>query len=217
MSMAPTYLLATRNPGKLRELRGLFESAGFSVIDLNEAGIAETAEEDGLEQFDSFAENALAKARHFHRVSGGIPTIADDSGLEVHALGGRPGVRSKRWSGRGDLSGRALDEANNAELLKAMRGESDRRARYSCAAALVDDEREVVGVGETAGSMLEEPRGRHGFGYDPFFLSDELHQTFGEATTDEKARISHRARAFAALLHALTSTRPADSAIGSDA
>ena len=201
--MSEPLLLATRSQGKLRELRPLFREAGFDVVDLVEAGIPETAEEDELEAFDSFEENALAKARHFHRLSR-RPTVADDSGLEVLALGGSPGVRSKRWSGRAELSGQELDGANNARLLEALRAVEDRRARYVCVAAYVDDRRELVRRGETAGEILRERSdGTHGFGYDPYFRSAELGRTFAEVDGAAKGRVSHRGRAFRALLAAL--------------
>lgn len=192
-------LLATRSPGKIRELRALFVDAGLEVIDLGAAGIAESPEEDGLETASTFEENALAKARHFHRVSR-MPTVADDSGLEATALGGEPGVRSKRWSGRDDLQGQALDDANNALLLERLRTASDRRARYVCAAAYCDGEREVVERGETSGRITTTPSGPDGFGYDPYFASDELGKTFGDVSMEDKARVSHRARAFTKLL-----------------
>jgi XTP/dITP diphosphohydrolase len=115
-------------------------------------------------------------------------------------LGGRPGVRSKRWSGRTDLTGQALDDANNAYLLEAMRGAPDRTARYVCAAAFVGLGREFVERGEAHGRILEGPKGTHGFGYDPYFRSDDLQKTFGEASREEKERVSHRGRAFAKLI-----------------
>lgn len=195
-------LLATRSAGKLRELRPLFADAGIEVIDLREAGIEETAAEDALEAFESFEENALAKARYFHRLTG-RPTFADDSGLAVQALGGRPGVHSKRWSGRTDLSGQALDEENNRLLLAALRDEADRSARYVCAAALVEVGRALVTLGEVRGEILEVAGGANGFGYDPYFYSDELGRTFGEASREEKERVSHRGRAFRALIERL--------------
>ena len=117
---AGVVLLATRSEGKLRELRPLFAAAGMQVRDLREAQVGETADEDAVEAFDTFAENALAKARYFHALTG-LPTVADDSGLEVEVLQGQPGVRSKRWSWRPDLTGQALDDANNAKLLEALR------------------------------------------------------------------------------------------------
>ena len=201
---ARTLLLATRSAGKLRELRPLFTDAGFDIVDLDAAGLPERPEEeDDLEAFSTFEENALAKARHFFARSGGMPTVADDSGLEVAALRGAPGVRSKRWSGRSELGGLALDAANNALLLEALRGEADRRARYVCVAALVSSQRQLVRRGETAGVIVDRPRGDGGFGYDPYFLSDELGATFGEVDRKSKERVSHRGRAFRALLDAL--------------
>jgi XTP/dITP diphosphohydrolase len=199
--------LATRSAGKLRELRAMVREAGVEVMDLTEAGIAEAADEDTLEAEPTFEANALAKARHFHRVSG-MPTLADDSGLEVAALGGDPGVRSKRWSDRADLSGQALDDANNRLLLRRLEGESDRRAKYVCAAAWCDGVREVVERGETAGEITERAFGAGGFGYDPYFFSSELQRTFGEVTMEAKARVSHRARAFAKLLRHIAKVGP---------
>jgi len=201
-----SLLIATRSAGKLRELRELFRGVGIAVVDLAEAGIAEAAEEDDLEQAETFEENALAKARYFARRAHRA-VVADDSGLEVDALGGRPGVRSKRWSGRPDLSGVALDEANNARLLDALRGMTNRAARYVCVAAFVDGTEELACRGTSSGVVLDRPRGSGGFGYDPYFLSDELGKTFGEAGVEEKERVSHRGRAFRALIAALQARR----------
>jgi XTP/dITP diphosphohydrolase len=184
----------------------MFAAAGIDVVDLNDAKIAEASDEDALEAATTFEENALAKARHFHRVSG-LPTVADDSGLEVAALGGDPGVYSKRWSARADLSGQALDDANNALLLQRLEGAKDRRARYVCAAAYCDGATELVERGETVGLITVVPRGNGGFGYDPYFESSELGRTFGEVSMEEKGRVSHRARAFAKLLQRLTPRR----------
>jgi XTP/dITP diphosphohydrolase len=193
-------LLATRSAGKIRELRPMFATAGFEVVDLAAAGIAETADEDLLEDADTFEANALAKARYF-RAKSGMPTVADDSGIEVRALNGAPGVRSKRWSERPDLSGQALDDANNALLLSRLGPSRDRAARYVCAAAFCGDVEFVV-RGEVEGVITREPRGSGGFGYDPYFESLELggRRTFGEVSMEEKARVSHRARAFGKLL-----------------
>jgi XTP/dITP diphosphohydrolase len=192
-------LLATRSQGKLRELRPLFDAQGIALVDLDEAGVIERPEEDALEVFDSFEENALAKARYFHALTG-RPTFADDSGIAVDALHGAPGVRSKRWSGRADLTGQALDDENNRLLLERLRGVANRRAQYVCAAAFVDDARAFVERGAVGGCIVDEPRGVRGFGYDPFFVCDELGRTFGEATRAEKEVVSHRGRAFRALL-----------------
>ena len=117
----------------------MLAARGIATVTLDAAGVPEhAAAEDGLEQFETFEENALAKARYFFERAGRRPTVADDSGLEVVALGGRPGVRTKRWSGRTDLSGRALDGANNAKMLSELAGVADRRARYVCVAAYID-------------------------------------------------------------------------------
>lgn len=200
-------LLATRSAGKIRELRPLFADAGIAVVGLDEVGFPEHPDvEDDLERFDTFEENALAKARYFHSLSG-LATVSDDSGLEIAALGGRPGVRTKRWSGRSDLVGQTLDDANNATMLAALASVVDRRARYVCVAAFVDGPRELWRRGETTGVMSTESRGSDGFGYDPYFLSDELGVSFGEADRLSKERVSHRGRAFRALLSALSETR----------
>lgn len=191
--------MATRSEGKLRELRPLFAAHGIAVIDLHAAGIAESSVEDTLEIHATFEENALAKARYFHAVSG-RRTVADDSGLVVPALGGSPGVLSKRWSGRDDLKGQALDDENNRLLRERLGNTHDRSAYYVCAAAYVDGQREMTCRGEVHGRILDAPRGSGGFGYDPYFFSAELGGTFGEVRGDEKARVSHRARAFGALV-----------------
>jgi XTP/dITP diphosphohydrolase len=210
----PAILIATRSEGKRRELLRLLAPLGSRLLTLDDANIPADPAEDAIEAHATFEENALAKARWFHRRSG-LPCIADDSGLAVDALGGAPGVHSKRWSGRGDLDGAALDAANNAKLLESLAatdagaGAGARRgrgARYVCVGAYVDGEREVVRRGETIGFIVDEPRGSGGFGYDPYFWSPELGVTFGEATMEGKAEVSHRGRAMRALCNALRST-----------
>jgi XTP/dITP diphosphohydrolase len=196
------FVLATRSQDKVRELSDLFRGSGHSIVTLEELGVEPLPEEDSLEDADTFEENALAKARYFAKRIGRA-VLADDSGLEVTALGGRPGVVSKRWSGRSDLSGKRLDEANNARLLAELSGVRDRGARYVCAAALWAEGTERTCRGTAAGIILEEPRGSNGFGYDPYFFSEELRKTFGEASLEEKQSVSHRARAFRALIRAL--------------
>jgi XTP/dITP diphosphohydrolase len=217
--MLPSRLLiATRSRGKLRELRPLFESHGLTALDLDGAGLPESEDEPGLEIYETFEENALAKARHFH-ARAGVPTVADDSGLVVDALGGAPGVRSKRWSGRPDLSGQALDDENNRLLLERLAGlpaPDARTARYVCAAAYVDDVRELVHRGEVRGRILDAPRGAGGFGYDPYFYSAELQRTFAEVSGAEKERVSHRGRAVRALVRALMSEAGPGSSSHSD-
>lgn len=193
-------VLATRNRGKLEELRALLEPLGHDLLDLDDAGIVPDGVEDELEQYDTFEENALAKARYFFSRAGGLGVLADDSGLEVRALGGRPGVHSKRFSGRTDLSGRALDAENNARLLAALESAGDRGARFVCAAAFVSSRGEAVARGVVDGRILEMPRGSEGFGYDPLFYAVELGKSFGEADVAEKERVSHRGRAFRALI-----------------
>jgi XTP/dITP diphosphohydrolase len=211
------YLLATRSAGKLRELRPLFAQYQLRVIDLHDAGIPEHPDEAHIEQFETFEENARAKADYFFRKSG-LPTFTDDSGLVVHALGGRPGVRSKRWSERPDLDGEQLDAANNMKLLQELRAlapDTIPTAEYVCAAVFANDRETATQLGRTAGVIVQEPIGTQGFGYDPYFLSAELGVTFGEAETTAKNSISHRGRAFSSLLTTLFST-PKSSAPESD-
>jgi len=201
-------LLATRSAGKVRELLALSEAFGWAVETLADAGVTEDAAEDALEDADTFEGNALAKARWFAARTQRV-VLADDSGLAVDALSGRPGVHSKRWSGRDDLSGVLLD-AENITLLQreltaaADRGVRSRRARYVCAAACVWPGGDVVVRGETEGLILAHPRGEGGFGYDPVFFSDDLGCTFAEASLAQKAEVSHRGRAFRQLLHELS-------------
>jgi XTP/dITP diphosphohydrolase len=201
-------VLATRSAGKLRELQPLLQESGLEPVTLAELGVPLDPGEEDIERFDSFRENALAKAHYFYARCGGLPVVADDSGLEVAALGGRPGVHSKRWSGRTDLSGAALDAANNAQLMAALRSVSNRSARYVCEAAWVDATTERVARGECDGSVIELPRGAAGFGYDPHFLSNELGLTFGEASLTERARVSHRGRALRRLLSSTVDVVP---------
>ena len=207
------WILATRNAGKLRELRALFADVGLEVIDLEQAGIAERPEEEQIEIHDTFEANALAKARYYAARAPGRTVVADDSGLEVIALGGAPGVKSKRWSGRGDLSGAALDASNNALLLERLADGVDRRARFVCAAAWCDGVRTEVVRGEVPGVIVMQAAGTQGFGYDPHFFATELGMTLGEATVAEKQRVSHRARAFAALLQRLRTLGVVSSAV----
>jgi XTP/dITP diphosphohydrolase len=193
-------LLATRSQDKLREIRMILGRVGDSLISLDDAGIAEDSAEDGIEAFETFRENALAKARHFAALTG-LCTLADDSGLAVEALAGAPGVRSKRFSGA-DARGRELDDANNRELLRRLAAVPPplRTAHYVCVAACVrPDAPGIAVVGTCAGTILAEPHGDGGFGYDPLFFVPALNATFAQVPTPEKNRQSHRARAFRAL------------------
>lgn len=198
-------LVATRSAGKQREVRRLLAGSGHEVVFPDDAGLWPLAEEDRVETGASFAENARLKAEHFARRAG-LATVADDSGLEVLSLGGAPGVRSRRWAGAEGPEAE-VDRANNAELLRRLLGapEARRRARYRCVLVLLRHPGAAPETFEGActGTILEAPRGEGGFGYDPLFLSDDLGKPFGEATEEEKDRVSHRGRAFRALLEAL--------------
>ena len=181
-------LLATRNPGKLVELRRML----VGVEGLDVVGLADVAEySEAPETASTFGENALAKARDAARATG-LPSVADDSGLAVDALNGMPGVLSARWSGRhGD------DRANLELLLAQIADVPDERrgAAFVCAAALVH--------GEWTGAIVHAPRGTNGFGYDPIFVPDGETRTSAELSDHEKDASSHRARALHALLPAL--------------
>jgi len=194
--------VATRSEGKQRELLRLLAAGGHAAVFPEDAGIPEAAEEAALESGDSFEINARRKAEYFARRTG-MPTLADDSGLEVFALGGAPGVRSKRWAGASG-SGAEVDAANNAELLRRLLGapEARRRARYRCVLVYLPVGGGVPEIfdGECRGVILEAPRGSGGFGYDPLFLSDEVGKTLAEASGEEKDRVSHRGRAVRALI-----------------
>jgi len=193
-------LLATRSVHKLAEIgrmigaEGAAPVPGLEIVGLDEAGIDESPDEDGIESFDTFAENALAKASHFFILSG-LPTLADDSGLVVDALGGMPGVRSKRFA---PVGSRPQDEANNRHLLRSLEGvpPAERSARYVCVLALVGAGPEpLLARGAAEGRILETPRGRGGFGYDPLFVELETGMGFAEIAPVEKDRLSHRGRA----------------------
>jgi XTP/dITP diphosphohydrolase len=198
-------LVATRSKGKQAEVRRLMEGSGIEVVFPDEAGVPQSLVEERLELADSFSANARAKAEYFAKQTG-LPTVADDSGLEVISLGGEPGVRSRRWAGA-DGTEEQVSKANNEYLLRRLRGapEARRRARYRCVLVLYRTPKSFPETfeGFATGRILEEPKGTGGFGYDPLFLSDELEQTFAEATPEAKDAVSHRGRAFAALKEAL--------------
>lgn len=182
-------LLGTRNPGKVKEIRTILDSSGWSFSSLQEFAAVGSAVEDGM----TYAENAIAKAR-FYAAATGMLALADDSGLEVAALSGAPGVYSARYAGEGasDADRRQL---LLAELAKVDSG--DRRARFVAAVAIVDSNGEVLNLSEgiCEGTITFEPRGTSGFGYDPLFVPDGYDQTFAELSDGVKNRISHRARA----------------------
>ncbi|MGD8319304.1 MAG: non-canonical purine NTP pyrophosphatase [Gemmatimonadota bacterium] len=199
-------VVATRSAHKMREIRRILTAVPeLRVLDLDEAGVAYDPVEEGVEAFDTFEANARAKAEYFHgRTS--LPTVADDSGLEVDALDGAPGVWSKRFAPDEGLEGEARDEANNRHLVRLLEGTptSGRTARYVCVAVLAGmDPGRTVFRGEAPGVILDHPRGRGGFGYDPYFFDPELGKTFAEISRDEKNARSHRGRAFRALADTL--------------
>ncbi len=197
-------LIATRNSGKLAELLEIFESLGRPLVDLEQAGVSPSPDEDGVERYATFEENAVAKARFYCDASGGLTTVADDSGLEVASLGGAPGVRSRRWAG---VSGSEaeISAANNAKLIAALERASSREARFVCVVALAHHGEVTTGWGAVSGRIARTPRGPNGFGYDPLFEAEELGgRTFGEASHSEKRLVSHRTRAFRDLVARLT-------------
>ena len=186
-------VLASSNPGKLREIRALLP-ASIEIVAQSELGIA-----DAEEPHDTFLENALAKARHASHASG-LPALADDSGLCVEALGGEPGVHSAYYAGReGD---RATRDARNNEKLLAQLGEH-RSAFYVCVMVLVRraaDPRPLVAEGIWRGVIARSPRGSNGFGYDPLFYVPSIKKTAAELDPEHKNRISHRGIALAKLI-----------------
>ena len=189
--MTRRLVIATGNPGKLREFRHLLAPLGWDVIPQSELNVP-AAEEPHL----TFVENALAKARHA-AAAAGLPALADDSGICAAALHGAPGVLSAR------LAGEPSDDArNNRELLRRLAGEGDRRAHYTCVLAAVraaDDPEPLIADARWHGVIVDQLRGHGGFGYDPLFLLPELGKTAAELDAAEKNRISHRGKAMAEL------------------
>jgi XTP/dITP diphosphohydrolase len=205
-----TLLVATRSAGKQREFARILGPLGHRLVFPDDIGLAARPDEDALELADTFEANARHKAEYFARRSR-VATVADDSGLEVLSLGGAPGVRSRRWAGATGAPDE-VDAANNAELLRRLAGAPPerRRARYCCVLVLVRGPGEPPESfeGSCAGRILDRAEGSGGFGYDPYFFSDDLQKSFGRATPEEKDRVSHRGRAIRALAEALE-RRPA--------
>lgn len=183
-------LVATTNRGKVREIRGILRGAPVEIVTLDSLPRVEEPEETGA----TFAENARLKALHYNRQTK-LPSVADDSGLEIAALGGAPGVQSARWAGTDyDVKFRRIHE------LLRERGMSGSPARFVCAVALAVDGRiEYEVEGTVQGEIAPEPRGSNGFGYDPIFLYPPLGRTLGEVSDELKATLSHRGAAFRAL------------------
>ena len=191
-------VIASNNPGKLREFQFLLQPLGIEVLTQAQLGIEE-AEEPHV----TFIENALTKARHVSRLSG-LPALADDSGICVEALGGAPGVLSARYAGDNPKS----DQRNNEKLLHDMQGVADRRAHYYCVLVLllhVDDPQPLIAEGEWHGEIAHAERGDGGFGYDPLFWLPELGKMSAELSREQKHAISHRGKALRVLLDRLRS------------
>ena len=197
-----SLLLGTRNPGKLREIISILDDSGWSFRSLQEFENIETPEENA----ETYAENAIVKAR-FYAEATGLWALADDSGLEVDALAGAPGVFSARYAGD-NASDAARRELLLAELANTRC--EDRRARFVSVVAIASPDGTVMNVseGRCEGTLTFAPRGHGGFGYDPLFIPDGYDQTFAELAADVKNRISHRARALFQTAHFLKSVNP---------
>ena len=196
---SPTVVIATRNPGKLREFAGLLESSGLTIRGLRDVGLEWEFEETG----SSFAENARLKALAYSRHTDD-PVLADDSGLEVFALDRRPGIYSARYAGHGATDGQRIQK-----LLDELSSHgSDRSARFVCALALARRGDLLIETeGECGGTIACAPSGSNGFGYDPIFFFPDLGRTYAELSEEEKNRVSHRARAVAAMREQMSLNR----------
>jgi XTP/dITP diphosphohydrolase len=185
-------VLASSNPGKLREFEALLAPLGMEVVPQSSLGIADAEEPHG-----TFVENALAKARHTSRRSH-LPALADDSGICAGALGGEPGVHSARFAGEP-----RSDARNNEKLVKLLADKEDRRAHYTCVIVLMrhaDDPEPLIAEGHWAGEIIAEPRGANGFGYDPHFFLKDFGKTAAELDPEQKNLVSHRGKALRRLL-----------------
>jgi XTP/dITP diphosphohydrolase len=188
-------VLASNNPGKIREIGQILAPLGIEIIPQSVLAVPQAEEPHA-----SFIENALAKARHAARLTG-LPALADDSGICVDALGGAPGVVSAHFAGEP-----RSDARNNRRLLEILETNDNRRAHYYCVMVLMrhgNDPQPLVAEGEWRGEILREPRGSGGFGYDPLFLDPMLGKTGAELSPEQKNRVSHRGKALAVLADAL--------------
>ena len=186
MSTITTLVIATRNKGKIAEIKNLLRDFPVALKDLGDFGPIPSVEEDG----DTFDENAYKKAIFTARVLG-LPAMADDSGLVVHALGGVPGVRSARYAGEN-----ASDKERCEKLIKEMRGLTDRKAKFECVISIaVPTGPALTYEGSCKGLIIDKPVGTNGFGYDPVFLYPGLKKTFAELSGEEKSLVSHRGKA----------------------
>ena len=188
-------VIATQNPGKLREFATLLQPFDFEAVPQDAFGVSEAEEPHA-----TFVENALAKARHAAQATG-LPALADDSGLCVLALNGAPGIYSARYAGEPKS-----DQRNNDKLIEELKGHAERRAFYYSALVLVmrpDDPHPLIAEGEWCGEVIDAPRGTGGFGYDPYFYLPEFGLTAAEIAPDIKNRVSHRGKALQALAEKL--------------
>lgn len=204
MSTPIPLFLATSNPGKLREYRRMTDATGIELVLIPDFEKLPLFEESA----PTFAENAAGKAMHYSRFVEGT-VLADDSGLVVPALGGRPGIHSARYAGPG-----ASDENRVRKLLREMDGKEGeaRRARFVCVSTIAKKGRALAVVSDfVEGTLTKEPRGKDGFGYDPIFFFEELGRTYAETTREEKNRFSHRGKAFRKIVKLLTSPDSATS------
>lgn len=198
--MAKILLIGSGNLDKSRELAVLLSETEWKIKSLRDFPSVEEPEEDA----DTFEGNALLKARYYGEKFG-VACVADDSGLEVSALGGAPGIYSARYAGPG-----CSYDDNNAKLLRELNGKQDRRARFVCCAAFLDvDGRHFYDLGTCEGVIAVATRGSNGFGYDPVFVPTGFDQTFGEMEPAQKHAISHRGKAFRALAKRLAQYEPA--------
>ena|SRR2546427_3265026 len=185
-------VLASSNPGKLREFEALLAPLGTEIVSQSSLGIADAEEPHG-----TFVENALAKARHASRRTQ-FPALADDSGICVGALDGEPGVHSARFAGEP-----RSDARNNEKLLRVLADKDNRRAHYYCVIVLMrhaEDPEPIIAEGSWAGEIIAEPRGANGFGYDPYFFLRDLGKTAAELDPEQKNIVSHRGKALRRLL-----------------
>lgn len=205
----PTVLVATRSVHKLDEIRRLLADTPVRLVGPAELDLEPREEEEDLEPFDTFAANALSKARYFHGRSG-VPTLADDSGLCVDALDGAPGVRTKRFAPAAWAVEWGVDRANNRWLLSRLEGVPPERrgAHYASVLAGVDERGEAVFEGRVEGVIAEAPRGEGGFGYDPLFVPWGETRTYAELPPEVKERTSHRAGAARAARAWIAGARP---------
>ncbi len=196
---ANKIVIASNNAGKLAEIRKLLAPLGIEVVTQASLGVTEADE-----PYMTFVENALAKARHASLATG-LPVLADDSGLCVNALQGAPGVLSARYAGEP-----RSDERNNRKLIEVLQGQSDRRAYYYCVIVLLrhgGDPQPIIVEDIWQGTIIAEPRGEGGFGYDPHFFLPELGKTAAELSMEEKNKISHRGKALARLTQVLIESK----------